>query len=274
MSHNKNVSNVPIIKYETEPNQIERNEENENIQILRRIRRKNLRKKCCMKCDKKFMTFLQLYSHSKIHKYKKLKRMNYLAKNTTFAPYKQTNHFITKQLLENAIEEEKSYCCSICEMKFTILKDLEMHKKTHMYKKSLFECDQCQKKFKYSSSLIIHKRIHTKEKPFQCDQCDYKCSRSSNLKVHKRIHSQVKPFQCDQCEKKFTQSQHLKVHKRIHSNEKPFKCGQCEFKCKRSCSLTIHKRTHTGVKPYECSQCDMKFTQSGSLQVHKRIHTK
>ena len=164
MTHNKNVSNVPIIKYETELNQIERNEENENIQILRRIRRENLRTKCCMKCDKKFMTFLQLHSHSKIHKYKKLKRMNYLAKNTTFAPYKQTNHFVTKQLLENAIEEEKSYCCSICEMKFTILKDLEMHKKTHMHKKSLFECDQCQKKFKYLSKLKDHKRIQSNRK--------------------------------------------------------------------------------------------------------------
>ena len=75
-----NISNVqchvPIIKYETELNQIERDEENESVQILERICRKNVRTKYCMKCDKKFLTFLQLHSHSKIHKYKWLKRMN------------------------------------------------------------------------------------------------------------------------------------------------------------------------------------------------------
>jgi len=174
---------------------------------LERIRSKNLRPKCCLKCDKKFKTFKQLHSHSKLHKYKKLKQRLNALKQTTSA-------FNASQ--ENDFEFIEIHDCESAS---------EIQSRTHNSQE--YECSQCYKSFTAKIKLTRHKRIHTRVKPYECDQCDRKFLRNDHFKAHKRIHTGERPYECDQCKKRFMRLTELTRHKGTHSRRVSDKFDVC-----------------------------------------------
>ena len=82
--------------------------------------------------------------------------MRVSAKNNTFEAIAQINHY------QNTIvtNQNETYD-NLCEMKFTILTELERHEHNQSVSRP-FECDQCEMRFTQSSDLTRHRRIHSR----------------------------------------------------------------------------------------------------------------
>ncbi|GFS91470.1 hypothetical protein NPIL_465221 [Nephila pilipes] len=136
--------------------------------------------------------------------------------------------------------EEKKFCCGVCNRKFGYKHVLQNHKRTHTGEKP-FECPQCNKRFTRDHHLKTHMRLHTGEKPYQCPHCDRHFVQVANLRRHLRVHTGERPYACDMCESRFSDSNQLKAHMLIHRGEKPYQCQVCLGKYRRRHHLNHHK---------------------------------
>uniref|UniRef100_A0AAR2JIQ5 C2H2-type domain-containing protein n=1 Tax=Pygocentrus nattereri TaxID=42514 RepID=A0AAR2JIQ5_PYGNA len=106
---------------------------------------------------------------------------------------------------------EKPYSCSECAMSFTVLSNLQVHRRIHTGEKP-FQCLECGKSFTEQSHLQRHQHVHTGEKPYYCSECGRSFSQKSHLQRHQRVHTGEKPYQCSKCGKSFNQKSHLQGH--------------------------------------------------------------
>jgi uncharacterized Zn-finger protein len=103
------------------------------------------------------------------------------------------------------IEEESVFKCSDCNMTFSKLRSLAMHKKKHKNNKEKsaekFQCDICSKEFRLKALLRRHVKVHSTYRPFSCSICPKRYTRDDQLQDHMRTHSNMKPNVCSYCNK-------------------------------------------------------------------------
>ncbi|XP_078040558.1 uncharacterized protein LOC144471872 [Augochlora pura] len=196
--------------------------------------------------------------------------------------------------------EEKKYCCVVCEARFKGSGGLRNHYKIVHGAGPVFKCDECGKEFPLKERLKLHVRTHTGFKPYKCPECDKSFARGGQLVQHRRTHSQVKPYRCGLCSGTFTCAANLALHVKRHNGQKDHKCDICgrafvrrdalkkHLECLHRdvksflcviCNKTFkghlpqHMRTHARDRPHGCATCGQRFAQKSQLTVHQRTHS-
>nr|XP_031835190.1 uncharacterized protein LOC116428122 [Nomia melanderi]XP_031835191.1 uncharacterized protein LOC116428122 [Nomia melanderi] len=197
-------------------------------------------------------------------------------------------------------QEEKKYCCVVCESRFKGSGGLRNHYKIVHGAGPIFKCDECGKEFPLKERLKLHVRTHTGFKPYKCPECDKSFARGGQLVQHRRTHSQVKPYRCGLCSGTFTCAANLALHVKRHNGQKDHKCEICgrafvrrdalkkHLECLHRdvksflcviCNKTFkghlpqHMRTHARDRPHGCATCGQRFAQKSQLTVHQRTHS-
>ena len=203
--------------------------------------------------------------------------------------------------------------CPICNKKYSMIKDLRYHMKTH-YPEHV--CRLCKRRFPSKSILQLHhNRYHTEAKEkkrsqkgimLKCDQCDYTNDQIKNLRDHKARHHMDKVFNCPRCDKCYALKKdlatHLKYHDasytcemcgkslrskmalKVHVNSihygikntyrKEHMCSDCGKICRSKTHYTEHiNKEHLNHRPYGCPLCKMSFFSNASLRSHLKTHT-
>ena len=90
----------------------------------------------------------------------------------------------------------KHFTCDICDEKFILFKNLNLHKREHAGE-IFHHCDFCEGLFRTRKRFLAHRRHnHTNppEKSFACDMCDKAFSKPRDLKRHSVVHYPGKIF--------------------------------------------------------------------------------
>ncbi|XP_058459349.1 zinc finger protein 3 homolog isoform X2 [Malaya genurostris] len=204
-----------------------------------------------------------------------------------------------EHLDQHVASEMTDFRCDICSVKFSNIRALRMHLKSHQGTSKVWVCEICNKKYSSKNLLDEHMNMHSGKRPFKCAHCpkDFAskytlaahmkihqdrerifnckvCGKSffsqSNLLQHERTHTGVRDYTCPDCDKTFMSQHNLDIHKIVHLNYKPFICRTCGKGFARKAEIKDHERTHTGERPFICDICDASFSQRSNLQSHKR----
>ncbi|XP_032374693.1 zinc finger protein 12 [Etheostoma spectabile] len=81
--------------------------------------------------------------------------------------------------------KDKSYCCSVCEKRFSNCSHLAAHIRTHTGERP-YRCELCRKTFITTSALNRHQTIHTEGKHFVCNYCGKSFKWMESLGRHMR----------------------------------------------------------------------------------------
>lgn len=165
--------------------------------------------------------------------------------------------------------------CKVCCRRFTKLKLLESHLKTHI--NGSFECSKCRVKFGTESHLVDHMYyVHGQKKVLMCDECDRFFSSTTSLKTHKEMEHRENvecPEVCSYCNEKYPSKLGLKRHMLTHVRS--FQCKYCLRILSSKASLDIHiNMVHTREHSFVCYHCNKEFFAKHLLQMHiKRVHS-
>ena len=190
-------------------------------------------------------------------------------------PFKTVGGCKNHQLRQHATEEEKTFSCKFCDMKFASNQLRNKHQ--NLLHNKRFPCDQCSKVFSEKTRLMIHLRIHSGEKPFVCESCGFSCSQRDNLRLHKEfkhpnLGQQEKKFTCDICSASFLTKSNLSRHSISHTDLKSYVCETCGKGFKDPGALKQHNFSH-GAPDYPCDICGQRFTSPLYLSRHVgRLH--
>ncbi|KAI8438090.1 hypothetical protein MSG28_010732 [Choristoneura fumiferana] len=217
----------------------------------------------CPECDKTFLTFRSLSSHSRTHS--GVRKYQCLTCGKDFA---YLNVLKNHELIHAGI---KKHACHICDAKFVQAHNLKMHIETHKNERN-YGCYQCGKKFAQPGNLKIHLIRHTGIKNYGCTQCEMKFYIKADLVKHMRSHSTDKPFSCQMCDKTFKSRSFMAIHMRTHTGERPYACDLCPKKFMARKDLRNHRMIHTGEKPHKCQLCSQAFIQKCALNRHMKGH--
>lgn len=162
------------------------------------------------------------------------------------------------------------------------------HKKGTHYKmneckneESTFKCDRCELKFWKEESLNQHKRIHSDQKIYECEICKSKYYRVEDLEHHKLVHLPVVP-------KSFPREVTLpRPSPRRQLKRKIYHCVECNETFNVYLKYIHHKRKHPYFKDpicdkqfkqieklkfrtlYKCSSCKLTFNALDDCKRHK-----
>ena len=137
-----------------------------------------------------------------------------------------------------------SFFCSHCHMKFTRLKDKEMHALLEHSYEQPFLCHECGARFKIREDVEKHMHLHGGGSfQIQCEVCDQVCKSMGQYHIHYKAHSGLREFGCCKCGKSFSTLANLKSHEVVH---KPmtFSCEACGKMFRRKHNLKDHLSLH------------------------------
>ncbi|XP_045121773.1 PR domain zinc finger protein 5-like isoform X6 [Portunus trituberculatus] len=165
--------------------------------------------------------------------------------------------------------------CKVCCRRFSKLKFLESHLKTHI--NGSYECLKCTVKFGTEYHLVDHMYyVHGQKKVLMCEECKRFFSSPTSLKTHKEMEHKDNmecPETCVICKEKYPSKLGLKRH--MLSHIRAYQCKFCHRKLSSKASLDIHiNMVHTKEHAFSCSQCEREFYAKHLLQMHiKRVHS-
>ena len=133
-------------------------------------------------CSKTFRRKKQLTAHIKIHTgERKINEKEAKPCNICGNKVKQFRRHAKTHL---GIESLKSYQCDDCGKLYTNARSLHLHEKiVHLGQKEI-QCEYCDITFTRLSSLKVHKLTHIKETPFRCEHCSQGYKEKRNLMKH------------------------------------------------------------------------------------------
>jgi len=255
----------------------------------------------CSKCEKSFITQVQLKQHMRVHteapfvcsvcgkRFKLTTNLNlHMATHDTNKSGQKLQNlctvcgktFNTEIYLRqhmHVVHTEKTQMCTVCGKKFSLLSTLTIHMLTHS-RGGQYQCSECEKSFSMESTLKLHMRLHSKD-AFTCTVCNKKFMFCSMLKYHMATHKPpaerdiAQLITCTICGKHLSSKQTLKCHEHAHAGVKPYLCNLCGRLFRQSVHLTRHMQTHMKFKPYSCSLCSKAYSNRVDLCIHcTRVH--
>ncbi|XP_012057977.1 PREDICTED: zinc finger protein OZF-like [Atta cephalotes] len=149
--------------------------------------------------------------------------------------------------------------------------NLLKHKTIHLDKMP-FSCSVCQIKFRLMEQLQYHKKIHMNEMQYACQHCSRRFVTVEECKKHDDLeHKKVKPFQCDICGNCFVAKQGLQQHI-AQKHEELFTCNYCTEVFHTKTLLNQHLLTHIGDRPHTCKICLKTFLRLHHLTEHIKVN--
>jgi len=141
--------------------------------------------------------------------------------------------------------ESHSFFCQHCHMKFSKLKDKELHALMEHSYELPFICLECGARFKIKKEVMQHVKNHTGGSfQIKCEVCDRVCSSMCQYHNHYKGHSDLREFGCNQCGKSFSTFNVLTKHEKIHQSLR-FSCDECgKMFQSKDCIRNHHKRHH------------------------------
>jgi len=186
-------------------------------------------------------------------------------------------------------------CCELCEEKFFIPANLDLHMKikhqsaTENSENQQIKCFFCSKLLKNKNSYKYHLKLYHKEEAIRCKfkNCfavfrSEKCLEEHYLKVHCFIEGQTnrqsalgnQPIKCLFCSKLFKSNKNYSAHLSLLHKDEAIRCKyrQCFAIFRTEQSLEEHlKIKHClmeGKKPIECKVCKIWFSLKCTLRCH------
>lgn len=217
-------------------------------------------------------------------------------------PYARRLRSSQKSVSGDATDDPtKRHACSVCQRRFRLARDLELHSRIHSGLKPN-TCSFCGKNFTTISQLRSHHRTHTQELTYECSVCGEKFVWLNSLKRHMRLHpdandDSASAYSCSVCSESFDfQSELDSHHILVHGTENLSTSGvqkieargrrrhrtarwsgntrsSCEVCGKSVADMRKHMLTHSGEKRHQCILCGSCFSIPGTLTVHMRMHT-
>ncbi|XP_052894617.1 zinc finger protein 585B-like [Anopheles moucheti] len=188
---------------------------------------------------------------------------------------------------------ERYYVCKECGKRFTALKYLSSHSRSHKRKiVSDKIADTSQEIWVQSEQLAID--TESRNLPQKQSQMDSLNSLHQNVDdAPYRTKTNISEiYECELCGKKLktksNYTNHRKMHTRKDSNgtqnvipatcseivqRRVYLCNICGHNCGSSSNLGVHLRRHNGQSVCECSVCGKGFPRRSDLVMHMRKHT-
>ena len=111
----------------------------------------------------------------------------------------------------------KPYSCKHCSNRFTWLKQLQTHLKSH-HEGTLLMPDTSGQQFNHVGKLMDYMLRYKDLKPYVCSECPKHFCAASELSAHFLVHSDVKQFCCGSCGKCFKRKNCASSHMKICSD--------------------------------------------------------
>ena len=107
-----------------------------------------------------------------------------------------------------------------------------------------FQCSECPNEFTLLKNLNKHKRTKHEGRMFYCDQCEYKSGYNSHIKRHVLSKHMGVRVECDQCDSSFVSEQALILHLKCIHEGLGYDCEYCDYSSllKQRLSKHISKR--------------------------------
>ncbi|XP_023345692.1 zinc finger protein 658B [Eurytemora carolleeae] len=231
--------------------------------------------KRCEKCDLKFKTLQELYTH-----------LSVCEPSSVFYPCSQCTFVFPSEAKlkthDRSHDEEIAKKCPIeqCQKMFKIQlgKSMRNHLR-NLHKinpdclpedlKTKIEMDNLRVKGrrfhpcdfpgciyvgKDITALRYHRPVHTGEALFCCTTCGKRFRYKKELFLCEKRHKGEYDYFCVNCDKKFLSKKKLDLHVMVHTGEKPFSCPICYFRCSRKDNLNSHIKKHHGMTWREAEQ--------------------
>lgn len=134
--------------------------------------------------------------------------------------------------------------CKECSITFIYNSDFQKHQKLHD-KNRPHACHICQRRYSEMKILLGHLKTH-EEKTKVCPLCPEKGKYFTfrNLNRHLKTHGSQKKFQCSLCSRSFHQKRYLTLHFETHHDEKVYLCPVCQKSYKQKHSVLRHLKVH------------------------------
>jgi len=168
-----------------------------------------------------------------------------------------------------------SFFCQHCHMKFSKLKDKEMHALMEHSYELPFICQECGARFKLKGEIEQHMKNHGGGSfQIKCEVCDKVCKNMYQYHTHYKNHSGLKEFGC-QCGKSFTTFTKLQVHELIHQPMR-IPCDECGKMFRRRDHLRAHQCTGKKDQPKKLSGdvCGKVFSRKDTVRNHHKKHNR
>ena len=184
------------------------------------------------------------------------------------------NSIQIKTLIEPPGESNK---CSICNVNFSSLSDVNRHIEFVHERKKPDKCEICGASYKRHYKLKAHVlRAHKGTdfydgRDYKCSICDRASTSENGLQIHiKTVHGGNKPHKCLICPMSFSTKYRVEIHtKTIHETDNAFKCTLCKSSYKAEMNLKRHITTvHEGKNQFACFNCDDSFVLRKELDAH------
>lgn len=192
--------------------------------------------------------------------------------------------------------KDYEWMCEICSKTFRYSNRLEIHKKLHHSRSSMFSCDLCGLTSKFKNNIQRHmKAVHMRLRLFSCNLCaSHEFSTQTALNSHLlRCRGVPEQLECRNCRLGFTLLSDLRSHetekkcldlqlasvKRIATLESVLAGSHqnsdliCTV-CSESFSSREKLRSHFYIKhkhSNKCEECDIVFNNFPSLTRHKKV---
>ena len=253
----------------------------------------------CNQCNAKFLTLLQLETHSETHR----KSYQCIKCQESFS----SEHEIKLHVASHVMKEGNVHECKLCNQVFESPAKLQCHLIEHTYQNSDFRCSVCCKKFESSQDIQQHAVEHgPSSRRYACGQCSQKFFFSAELENHKFSHDSMRLSEKNKTEiskvGKGGTSSANSLLKQALSNFNPdtftaltiptiptilsekienktveaancingeFKCTECDKSFSMLVNLTNHKKLHEKrSQNYKCSLCPRILDSMSDLQQH------
>ncbi|XP_076038734.1 histone H4 transcription factor-like [Oratosquilla oratoria] len=174
--------------------------------------------------------------------------------------------------------QEKCTGCPNCGAVFATITKLRDHCLRQLPDELLpYRCSHCSRRFSIVRLLRDHVRTHVNH--FKCPQCEMTCTSRVILNNHIRYrHLTARAFKCTMCTSRFKAMVDLQKHMVVHMDMKAYSCSfpGCTFSCRAISTLLRHtKKTHQGISkaPYACHICQTVTFSTGTT-LTKHLKTK